>query len=124
NSIYPAASFNFRPKIVCFNHSDAMNDPCNWCHIVALSGYYLNTGGDLILFDIKRVVHFLPGSFILLPSAIMRPGNAVITPHERRMSSTQYCCAGSLLHWVECGFRTLGSLFVMIHPGELCTRLT
>ncbi|KAI0348909.1 hypothetical protein OH77DRAFT_1372086, partial [Trametes cingulata] len=107
NSIYPAASFNFGPATVCFDHTDTMNDPCNWCHIVALGSYNPDSGGDIILFNIKHVVRFPPGSSVLIPSAIMRHGNVAIAAHERRMSFTQYC-AGGLLRWVECGFRTLG----------------
>ncbi|KAI9068915.1 hypothetical protein FKP32DRAFT_1587310 [Trametes sanguinea] len=106
NSLYPAASFNFGPETVCLEHTDAQNDPCNWCHITALGDYNPDQGGHLVLFDLGLIVRFPPGSSILIPSAIMRHGNIDIREGEKRMSFTQYC-AGGLMRWVECGFRTV-----------------
>ena len=106
NSIYPAISFNFGPATVCLEHTDAMNEPCNWCHVTAFGDYDPSVGGHLILFDLRLAVRFPPGSTVMIPSALLRHGNAAIQPHERRMSITQYC-AGGLVRWVECGFRTV-----------------
>lgn len=109
NSAYPATSFNFGPSTVCLDHTDAANDPCNFCHITALGDYDPSHGGYLVLYDLKLIVRFPPGSSILIPSAIMRHGNIAIREHETRMSLTQYC-AGGLLRWVECGFRSVTQL--------------
>lgn len=109
NSIYPATSFNFGPATVCVDHTDAQNDPCNFCHITALGDFDPSLSRLIILHDAKLIVRFPPGSSILIPSTIMRHGNTPISLHETRMSLTQYC-AGGLLRWVECGFRTVGNL--------------
>ncbi|KAI0665779.1 hypothetical protein C8Q78DRAFT_1072795 [Trametes maxima] len=108
NSTYPAASFNFGPSAVCFIHTDAANDPCNMCHIVALGEYNPDTSGHIVFPDLMLVVRFPPGASILIPSAILRHGNTPIQPGEERMSFTQYC-AGGLMRWVECGFRTVAA---------------
>ncbi|KAI0677450.1 hypothetical protein C8Q78DRAFT_1065988 [Trametes maxima] len=107
-SIFPAASFNFGPSAVCFPHADAANDPCNWCHIVPFGQFDPKKGGQLVIFEAKLVIEFPPGSNALLPSAIFTHANVPIQPHEQRQSFTQYC-AGGLLRWVECGFRTVGT---------------
>lgn len=106
NSAYPAASFNFGPETVCYMHTDAANDPCNWCQITALGTFNPKTSGQIVLSTIKTVVEFPSGSTILIPSAVFKHGNVPIQPGESRQSFTQYC-AGGLLRWVECGFRTL-----------------
>lgn len=105
NSVYPAASFNFGPETACFPHTDAANDPCNFCHITALGRFDPKHSGRLILFDYKLVIEFPPGSSALIPSAIARHGNTGIRVGEMRQSFTQYC-AGGLLRWVDAGFRT------------------
>ncbi|KAI9058718.1 hypothetical protein FKP32DRAFT_1680442 [Trametes sanguinea] len=106
NSIYPAASFNFGPATACVPHTDAANDAVNWCHIVALGRYDPDKGGHVVLRDFKLVIRFPSGSSIMIPSAIICHANTPIQPNETRMSFTQYC-AGGLLRWVECGFRTV-----------------
>lgn len=121
NSIYPATSFNFGPSTVCLDHTDAANDACNYCHITALGDYDPDLGGHLILYDLKLVIRFPPGSSVLIPSAIMRHGNVPIRAHETRMSLTQYC-AGGLMRWVECGFRTVGGLAAEDPQGSAAFR--
>ncbi len=121
NSVYPATSFNFGPSTVCFAHTDAANDACNCCHITALGDYDPNLGGHLVLYDLKLIVRFPPGSSVLIPSAIMRHGNIPIRTHETRMSLTQYC-AGGLLRWVECGFRTVSGLAAEDPQGSAAFR--
>lgn len=109
NSVYPATTFNFGPATVCVDHTDAANDACNWCHVVALGRFDCDQSGQIVFPDLKLVVRFPHGASILIPSAIVRHGNTPIGPQETRMSMTQYC-AGSLLRWVECGFRTVKTL--------------
>ncbi|KAI8980788.1 hypothetical protein BD414DRAFT_420303 [Trametes punicea] len=106
NSMYPAVGFNFGPVIMCYEHTDFQNDPCNLCHITALGNFNPDSGGYLILFDIKLVVRFPPGSSIFISSAIMQHGNVPICNGESRMSFTQFCPRG-LLRWVMYGFHTL-----------------
>ncbi|OJT01851.1 hypothetical protein TRAPUB_7683 [Trametes pubescens] len=109
HSVYPATSFNFGPATVCIDHTDAENDACNWCHVVALGTYDCSKGGHAVFPDLKLVVRFPPGASMLIPSAILRHGNTPIGPQEKRLSLTQYC-AGGLIRWVECGFRTVKTL--------------
>ncbi|KAI0323290.1 hypothetical protein GY45DRAFT_1349836 [Cubamyces sp. BRFM 1775] len=106
NSAYPAASFNFGPATECYPHLDAANEACNWCHITALGSFNAKTGGHAVLHDLKLVIEFPSGSSILIPSALFKHGNTPIQPGEHRRSFTQYC-AGGLLRWVRCGFRTV-----------------
>lgn len=109
NSVYPATSFNFGPATVCVDHTDSANDACNWCHIVALGRFDCDKRGQIVFPDMKLAVRFPHGASIHIPSAIVRHGNTPIGPGEERMSMTQYC-AGGLLRWVECGFRTVKTL--------------
>lgn len=108
NSAYPAASFNFGPSTVCYSHTDAANDACNWCHITALGNFNPTTSGHIVIRNLKAIFEFPAGSSASIPSAIFEHGNTPIQPHETRQSFTQYC-AGGLLRWVDCGFRTLGN---------------
>ncbi|KAL6297769.1 hypothetical protein BKA93DRAFT_831261 [Sparassis latifolia] len=105
NSIYPAATFNIGLHAVCFDHADDQNSPETWCAITALGSFNPKRGGHLVLFDLKLVIEFPPGSTILIPSALLRHGNLPIHGGECRQSFAQYC-TGSLLRWVDYGFRT------------------
>ncbi|CDO74326.1 hypothetical protein BN946_scf184348.g1 [Trametes cinnabarina] len=62
NSIYPAVSFNFGPSTVCFPHTNAANDPVNWCHIFALGRFNPDAGGHLVLRDFRLAVRFPAGA--------------------------------------------------------------
>ncbi|KAJ7799717.1 hypothetical protein B0H14DRAFT_3092781 [Mycena olivaceomarginata] len=62
-------------------------------------------GAHLILWDLRLVIRFPPGSTILIPSAIVRHSNVPIQAHERRSSFAQYTAAG-LFRWVRNGFKT------------------
>jgi hypothetical protein len=65
-------------------------------------------GGHLILWDLKLVIEFPPGSTILIPSATLRHSNVAIQPGETRYSFTQYT-AGGLFRWVDHGFQSAKS---------------
>ncbi|PBK60372.1 hypothetical protein ARMSODRAFT_990947 [Armillaria solidipes] len=58
----------------------------------------------LVLWDLKLIIDFPPGSTILIPSAILRHSNTTIAPGECRYLFTQYT-AGGLFRWVDYGFR-------------------
>ncbi|KAI0674736.1 hypothetical protein C8Q78DRAFT_964795 [Trametes maxima] len=75
NSIFPGAAFNFGPVTVCFAHVDWANDPCGFCHVVALGDFDPKLGGHMVLFPFKLVVEFPPGSSILLMSAVVLHAN-------------------------------------------------
>ncbi|KAJ6524704.1 hypothetical protein DFH09DRAFT_1095968 [Mycena vulgaris] len=76
-----------------------------WCAISALGDFDPDLGGHLILWDLRLVIRFPPGSTILLPSALIRHSNVPIRPHEHRSSFVQYT-AGGLFRWVRNGFQT------------------
>lgn len=105
NSIWAAATVNFGPQTVCFDHRDYANLAFGWCAITALGCFDPKLGGHLILWDMKVVIEFPPGSTILIPSATLRHSNVPLRAGETRSSFTQYT-AGGLFRWVEHGFRT------------------
>jgi hypothetical protein len=108
-SIFPAATFNFGPQTVTYEHTDSGNFASGMCGITALGEYNPVTGGHLILFDLGLIIQFPPGSTILIPSAILRHGNIPIHPGETRLSFTQYF-AGGLVRWAAYGCRTEANL--------------
>ena len=81
-----------------------MNLPFGWCAITALGPFDPTHGGHLVLWDLKIVIEFPPGSTILIPSATLRHSNMAIQPGEKRFSITQYT-AGGLFRWVDHGFQ-------------------
>ncbi|KAK0435336.1 uncharacterized protein EV420DRAFT_1653282 [Desarmillaria tabescens] len=78
NSIFCACTFNFGPKTATFEHTDSGNLPFGWCSVTALGRFNPKQGGHLILWDLKLVIEFPPGSTILFPSAILRHSNTPI----------------------------------------------
>ncbi|KAJ7159889.1 hypothetical protein C8R43DRAFT_881788 [Mycena crocata] len=98
-SIFSACTFNFGPSTVTLPHVDAANLAWGWCAITALGYFNPDLGGHLILWDLKLVIHFLPGSTILIPSALLRHLNVSIQQGKTRYSFTQYT-AGGLFCWV------------------------
>ncbi|KAK0442271.1 uncharacterized protein EV420DRAFT_1485394 [Desarmillaria tabescens] len=82
SSIFASATFNFGPRTLCFRHTDSANLPFGWCTITALGRYNFRRGGHLVLWDLKLVVDFPPGSTILIPSAILRHSNTAIGKRE------------------------------------------
>lgn len=104
NSIFPSATINLPPNSTCFDHLDYGNLAAGWCDIISAGNYNPKTGGHLILFNLKLLVEFPPGSHILIPSAILRHGNTSIQAGEERMGFTQDA-AGGLFRWVDNGFR-------------------
>ncbi|KAJ7845158.1 hypothetical protein B0H14DRAFT_2358296 [Mycena olivaceomarginata] len=89
-SVFAAATFNFGPQTVTFPHLDFANLAWGWCTITALGDFDPDKGGHLILWDLKLIVRFPPGSTILIPSALIRHSNTSIGSHEKRFSFTQY----------------------------------
>ncbi|KAJ7300571.1 hypothetical protein DFH08DRAFT_828347 [Mycena albidolilacea] len=104
-SVFAACTFNFGPQTICAPHLDFANLAWGWCAITALGDFDPDLGGHLILWDLRMVIRFPPGSTILIPSALIRHSNVPIRAHEYRSSFVQYT-AGGLFHWVRNGFRT------------------
>ncbi|KAJ7078269.1 hypothetical protein B0H15DRAFT_804874 [Mycena belliarum] len=104
-SVFAACTFNFGPHAITVPHLDFGNLAWGWCAITALGDFNPDLGGHLILWDLKLVIRFPPGSTILIPSAIIRHSNVPVLAHEQRFSFTQYT-AGGLFRWIRNGFQT------------------
>jgi hypothetical protein len=103
NSVFAAVTINFGPRTVCLGHRDAANLPYGLCAITALGRFDWKKGGHLILWDLKLVIEFPPGTTVLIPSAVLRHGNTMIGEDETRFSVAQYT-SGGLFRWVDHGF--------------------
>ncbi|KAJ7148998.1 hypothetical protein C8R43DRAFT_888300 [Mycena crocata] len=119
-SVFAAATFNFGPFTVSLPHLDFANLAWGWCAVTALGRFNPDLGGHLILWDLRIVIRFPPGSTILIPSAILRHSNATIQEGETRYSFTQYTAAG-IFRFVYNKFRTEKSCKGM-SPAEKAVR--
>ena len=104
NSVFPAISFNCGPRTVALKHTDYGNVSHGICALTALGSFDHRRGGHLVLFDLKLVLQFPPGSTVLIPSGCLSHGNTPIQEDETRMSIAQYA-SGGLFRWVAYGFQ-------------------
>ncbi|KIY52347.1 hypothetical protein FISHEDRAFT_28449, partial [Fistulina hepatica ATCC 64428] len=104
-SVWAAIAYNFGPRTITRRHRDRGNIPYGWCCVTAIGNFDPTRGGHLVLWDLKRVIQFPPGSTIIIPSAIVEHSNTTIAPSEWRYSITQYT-PGGLFRWVDQGFQT------------------
>ncbi|KAK7047528.1 hypothetical protein VNI00_006294 [Paramarasmius palmivorus] len=102
--IFAAFTVNFGPTTVCYPHRDIKNLAFGWCAITALGDYDWTKGGHLVLWDLKLIIEFPPGTTIFIPSALVCHLNTKVSPHERRYSFAMYS-AGGLFRWVEHGYQ-------------------
>ncbi|KAJ6459363.1 hypothetical protein C8R47DRAFT_1226640 [Mycena vitilis] len=79
-SVFAACTFNFGPHAITVPHLDFGNLAWGWCAVTALGFFDPDVGGHLILWDLKLVIRFPPGSTILLPSALIRHSNVPWLP--------------------------------------------
>ncbi|KAK0237084.1 hypothetical protein EDD85DRAFT_770799 [Armillaria nabsnona] len=122
NSIFAACTFNFGPWTVCFEHMDLRNLPFGWCTITVLGHFNPQKGGHFILWDLKLVIEFPPGSTILIPSTVLRHSNTAISRKETRYLFTQYM-AGGLFLWVDQGFQMSEEYWSRLDDGEHATAI-
>jgi hypothetical protein len=120
-SIFPSATFNFGPNVWTFKHRDRLNCPFGWCAIQALGHFDPKLGGHLVLWELKLVIEFPPGSLVLIPSATITHSNVPVQAGDSRVSFTQYC-AGGLFRYVDNGFRTEAEL-AAANPGAYARML-
>jgi hypothetical protein len=78
----------------------------SWCAITALGSFDYKKGGHLILWDLKLVIQFPPGSTTLIPSSVLQHSNVAIQDGETRYSVTQFS-AGGLFRWRDNGFKSV-----------------
>ncbi|KDQ49816.1 hypothetical protein JAAARDRAFT_110889, partial [Jaapia argillacea MUCL 33604] len=95
---------NLGPHSVTKEHVDMGNYAAGACPITALGSYDPTKGSHMVLWDLKLIIKFPPGSTIILPSSTLRHGNTTIQPHERQYSFTQYV-SGVIFHWFDYGFQ-------------------
>ncbi|KAJ7658555.1 hypothetical protein B0H14DRAFT_3702889 [Mycena olivaceomarginata] len=74
-SVFAACTFNFGPHTITVPHLDFGNLSWGWCAITALGRFNPDLGGHFVLWDLKRIIQFPPGSTILIPSAIIWHSN-------------------------------------------------
>ncbi|KAJ7469887.1 hypothetical protein B0H11DRAFT_1920498 [Mycena galericulata] len=65
-----------------------------WRAITALGNYNCRYGGDLVLWDEKRVIKFPPGSTVLIPAARMRYSFTAVGDDETHYLVAQHTPAG------------------------------
>jgi hypothetical protein len=104
-SVFPSVAFNLGPRTICFLHRDAKNVPYGLCPVTSFGSFDPTKGGHLVLWELKLVIEFPPGTTILLPSATIGHSNTPIQEGETRFSLTQYC-PGGLVRWVKYGCRS------------------
>ncbi|TFK77976.1 hypothetical protein K466DRAFT_607461 [Polyporus arcularius HHB13444] len=109
-NVFAAATFNFGPQSIARIHTDDKNFAAGWCGIMAMGDFDYHKGGHMVLWDLRLVIEFPPGSVMFIPSAILRHSNTTIAPGEKRMSFTQFS-AGGLFRWVDTGMQTQKAFF-------------
>lgn len=75
------------------------------CPIISAGDFNPKTGGHISLPQLKLLIEFPPGTFILIPSATLIHGNVPVAEGEHRDSITMFT-AGGLYRWFEYGGRT------------------
>ncbi|KAL1657906.1 hypothetical protein GGF50DRAFT_121366 [Schizophyllum commune] len=115
NSVWSATTINYGPRTATLPHKDFSNLPWGWCPITALGNYDPKRGGHLVLWELRLVVEFPPGSTIIIPSSLITHSNTTVGPGETRFSVTQYT-AGALVRWVDQGFQTKEAFLASLTP--------
>ncbi|KAI5824957.1 hypothetical protein K523DRAFT_314262 [Schizophyllum commune Tattone D] len=116
-SVWAATTVNYGPQTVCLPHKDFANLPWGWCPITALGNYDYKRGGHLVLWELRLVIEFPPGSTIVIPSGILTHSNVPVGPDETRYSITQYT-AGALIRWIDQGFQTKEAFLATLSPEQ------
>ncbi|KAH9920385.1 uncharacterized protein B0H18DRAFT_1086404 [Fomitopsis serialis] len=116
NSVFACATFNFGPATCTLDHRDCANLPFGLCSITSLGSFNPRTGGHLVLWDLRLVIEFPPGSTAIIPSATLRHSNTEIGPDEERFSFTQYT-AGGIFRWVDQGFQPSPEYYSALDVG-------
>jgi hypothetical protein len=90
NSIFGSFTVNFGPRTICLPHRDTENLGFGWCTVTALGNYDHQRGGHLVLWDLRVVLEFPPGSTALIPSAVVCHSNTAVGKQETRYSFAMY----------------------------------
>ncbi|KAL1724897.1 hypothetical protein EV714DRAFT_278078 [Schizophyllum commune] len=116
-TVWAAVTINFGPRTISLRHRDYANLAWGWCPITALGRFDPDAGGHLILWDLRLVIRFPPGSTIAIPSGLLTHSNTAIGRRETRFSVTQYT-AGAIFRWVDQGYQTKEEFLAKMSPAE------
>ncbi|KAJ7074447.1 hypothetical protein C8F01DRAFT_971638 [Mycena amicta] len=103
-SVFASLTLNLGPQTATLPHIDLLNLAWGLCFITALGVFDPILGGHLVLWDLRLIIEFPPGSTIAIPSALLRHSNTSLRPGEIRYSVTQFS-AGGLFRYVDNGFQ-------------------
>ncbi|KAG6810160.1 hypothetical protein H0H92_013046 [Tricholoma furcatifolium] len=81
--IFPCRSFNLGSHSISLPHIDEGNLASAFCSITAFGDFNPDKGGQIVLWDLKLVINFPPGSTIMIPSALLIHFNTPIQEHEK-----------------------------------------
>ncbi|KAJ7607458.1 hypothetical protein DFH06DRAFT_1018547, partial [Mycena polygramma] len=84
---------------------DDLDMPWAWRALTALGDYNPRWGGELILWEEKKVIKFPPGSMFLFPGCFIRYSFTQVREGEAQYTFGQYAHCG-LFRYVESGFRS------------------
>lgn len=104
-TVFAATTINMGPRSFSPPHVDSGNNAGGWCTSTALGPFNPDKGGHFVLWNLKLVIRFPPGSSILFPSALITHSNIPIQEDEKRYSILQYS-AGALFRWRYNGFKS------------------
>ncbi|KAF8828333.1 hypothetical protein HHX47_DHR4000477 [Lentinula edodes] len=120
-SVYSCCTANCGPNTWTHIHRDTMNATGACCAITSGGPHDPTKGGQLIIWDLKLIFDFPPGSTILLPSALFRHSNIPVQKGDKRVSFTQYT-AGGIHRWLEYGGRTEEAFELEDPEGYSCMK--
>ncbi|KAH7872081.1 uncharacterized protein C8R40DRAFT_1053391, partial [Lentinula edodes] len=120
---FAAVTFNLGPQSYSPPHMDPDNRASGWCVDTAMGPFDPDKGGQLVLWDLKLVIRFPPGSSILFPSALITHSTIPIQPHETRYAMIQYS-SGGIFRWRDNGFQSDKSFLAkaMLRSCTPCNR--
>ncbi|KAJ8456929.1 hypothetical protein ONZ51_g11832 [Trametes cubensis] len=108
-SCFTAVTFNLGPQTATHPYLDHMNLPWGWCSVMAHGDFDHRRSGQVVLWNLKKVIEVPPGATIFIPSAVIEHSNLALQPGEQHLFIMQYT-AGALFRWVESGFCHLSDL--------------
>jgi hypothetical protein len=88
-----------------------------WRALTSLGSYNARWGGELILWDEKKVIRFPPGATFLFPAAFMRYSFTQVRAGETQYAFSQYAQAG-LFRFVENGFMSEANFEATAWKGQ------
>ncbi|KAJ7059938.1 hypothetical protein C8F01DRAFT_1210493 [Mycena amicta] len=120
-SVFASITLNLGPQTATLPHLDLLNLAWGLCFITALGVFDPLLGSHLVLWDLKLIIEFPPGSTIAIPSALLRHSNTSLQAGEIRYSVTQFS-AGGLFRYVDNGFQLQEEAVAAMTEEEILAR--